>query len=1755
MTPSLDQPGANPPSNRSPEKNASVDADIANESALQAIRDQLGRRINRCTHPSRLINQICLADWRCKASAQALRRLIGRAPKVLKVIRAELRKAFEIDPDSLLFTESGAGVRPKVDSLTERALLLLVKPAVPINANLFTTLSVKGDPDRRLPYTPLQVQQRVIALRLFERLSQAATDYWDSLARGSWLTRRERWVEWSKELFADRTFIARQLDELSNTGMSMVQAVIDAPTAQARERAGGDWASVRVGQLMWPGTPAQAIPGALHIFREGDPSGVPHVIYLPGVVRNFYEYPSFVALQCGVLELNRALFHDLWQCLPLNRRNQLCRPADLSSASTVVRGLEVMGDALASGAQALLNEQWSNELACATMIYHAHVFSTLRPRPQPLNAALFLAQVEGTRKQLVGSARLGVVCDELLNWDQQRRSAEITFSSTALGLPLRTVEQQIKRYEKGLLALLNADDPNAEAPVLEACESLMRQLDVHAQALATLTKDAQHRLGEKDFWAERPGGEQTPRRGTLFMSAQTEALRCEVELQHRLKLLSKAHRDLMIEVVEQPLPEKRPGSQTRVLSIAVGCEPDAFYALHNLWLVTTAAAVRVPARQLPVVLYVFGVNGGVMAFDGLDALTRSVKASLSSRDDSILWGCVERDKRNDLRAHAMRDALAVRYLPIDRKPALASIEKLLGTFGRLLNSTEDITRIFSEVKDPEFSRKLLTVELREQLKVPVNSALTQAMANIELVREADAAAKSFPAWLTQVTRAQHTHFKRLLRLYLSGTLAFKTRLEHYLPDLDTFARRALTARLREDGISSQFDIDKDFINIPDDVQSHYCGSSSACSVGDRSIIKTPSVKRTTFSLLQLVLHNLDPLAPWTQWRFDYARFLQPDWKQQLNASYLIRMVSSLDIGGQYETLINTVFYPPARTDRTLSEGRIPELLNRTLEAGFALHLFAATQRGLSATAQSVFSTAMAARAPQDLLKNQHELQLYVVHLVGHTMQHDRYIAGTVVVHDKRSGLCIVYWPTAGHAQVLTEYASLKQACVELNRIGALPDNVKRLARQVAPGWAFEAINHDPTNADDHYLANWRSVAPGAWLIAGIWRVVEFIRSFRITHLEPTPLPGEIETVTREQITSDPQGWLAVVATSHSNASALLYRASVLELHRQTQAASRSGKALQEYRVRRLDGQTGAIPRRLIAFFIPIAGRFNDIYELLLVARQYHRFGDSRDLVDVIFMSVFLAIDILLDLLPGPKKVASGVARVFRPSLRAALRRIHRLRMTTRLIPRLAPSPVTHLNALGRFKIKSTPEGAVGLKGPGEEGIYVKSGEVFVADDTHHYPLYRRSNESSFRLKNKQVPGQDELILTIHQPKEWLLGADAPQPVAGSSSAALQPWPAAVPDWRPSTARSVTENAIRQSSAMGDRWFSWRISPELDADFVSAAPGVFYIGADARRGAHHVLRVAPAYTHISDPSNVYYRLLPQGDQAPLTGIVFITRRAPVSAARVDIRLWTTTEFGEQPLPASYNTRTNQWQFHAPLFDRPLEQSIGTAFPTMTASSRGFTAQRLIELSDSAREATATHLLNARSTLDAWLTSRQGRIGQTDDLLRMLRPTEKRYTRIHIGYEGEAPGFTRVDFEVSGLDPSLLFGGQSVAVERSTAQRAAIKNVLEQQGFNVRDERVMHGRPINDLIATHPNSNRLYYVSPGWAEGGGIQLNTRLSDLWFNDAFSKKANALPLAGVKRALDEGRLVRIVAGIQWTTKRTLSPTVYFVKLNRLPR
>lgn len=329
--------------------------------------------------------------------------------------------------------------------------------------------------------------------------------------------------------------------------------------------------------------------------------------------------------------------------------------------------------------------------------------------------------------------------------------------------------------------------------------------------------------------------------------------------------------------------------------------------------------------------------------------------------------------------------------------------------------------------------------------------------------------------------------------------------------------------------------------------------------------------------------------------------------------------------------------------------------------------------------------------------------------------------------------------------------------------------------------------------------------------------------------------------------------------------------------------------------------------------------------------------------------------------------------------------------------------------------------------------------------------------------------------------------------------------------------------------------------------------VFRIAEYSQGFEKNLIRVAPPNVGLMDPLSGYYKLVPDGGAAP-TNIWFIHRDEPlVSRAQVDIDRWINTAPLEQPIPVSYSQ--TGWTPHAPLFNRPLEQSVGAAFPTLTRASRRFAVTRLVELADSSRVATATHLVNIRATLDDWLPPPPRRLGQTDDLLRMLRPTDRGVRTIYLGFDGKAPGFTRVDFVAQGLNPTLRSGGSGVALQREVAQRLAVKRVLEEQGFTVQDLQVRRqGFPAHDLVATHAlsRSNNVYYVSLNWRGGGGLPLGTKLTDSWLQRTIKQNPEVAPLAQVNQAMIDNRLILVAAGIQWPIKGTVPPSVYFVKVSR---
>lgn len=1703
------------------------DPDITQDERLTAIRTLLTRRLNSAAQPSRSINQWHATQARYLHTTKQLGELAGRAPRILSVIRHALREAFALDPDTLLFREPPQPAR-QVDSLTDRTLALFRDPGVPINLHHFTALSLAGDPERALPFNATEALSRVSKLDLPVRINAAMTDYWEHLAPGSWRSRRERWAELRKAALADQAFLAHQVFQLSPAGYAMVKQLVDAPSAEARQRAGGAWATVQVGTVAWPhaSVGALAIPGALHIYRAGA-ADAKQVIYLPGLLCGFHEFGSWRQVQEDLPALvQRSLLSESWHYLPLKRQvNTLLHP-----------GVVVQGDALAHSAQALLDGQWNNEWGAVLSLDYTAPSAPGTPLPSR-RASRLLGFIEKGRKRMSRGLPFGKSLDALLEWDRQRRQHEIVLGSQSSDLPLKACDRELRRYESAVLALWVNNDLRQPSEAYQAILALEKDHQAQVEIVNQWLQCEDVKLFNVSFWLERPSG--THKRALLILNAQRRALRQAAQLEHRLGLIKQTHLDRLLEVLNTPLATQRGNSDTRVLQVSVGNHPDNAYRLMSVFVVTTVRALAEPNLRQPVVLVVGGEFGGLAVFDHLERLSQGLRASFGSRDGSVLWRYIGRDVRSAAR-FSLAKSVHVGYSAVDHDVLYEDFKAQVEHHARLHKRLDEPGRLFSEVSDVALGRALLAQELREHLSVPINQSRTLALANVAFMRFAAEQGESQPAWLATATADQRKPYKRLQRRYVSSALALESRLWQILPPLHGFARGLLVKQLTQDGFYPELDVDKPLLNMPDDVGSQYCGwFSSQCVVGDRHVKKIVSSERTTFSLLELALHNLDAQAPWTQWRLNRARYLQPEWKERLNPRYLIKTLSVLDIGGQYDVLIQRAF-SPAPT------GLSRPLIDRATQHLAYMQVYSAVRRGLSSAGQSLFNTALSARSPADLDKNGHQISLSFVRLRGYTMEHDRHIAGVLVIIDQRSRQCLVYWPSATVFPVLSEFNTWERARMALHQLSAMPGGIKDLARRVAPGWEHEALASYPGRGalpmPSRHLTRFLPT-PEAHdsILAAVETIGRLLREFKIKHTLPVADVQAIEAHIQEQIDAAPTAWLDFVPAAHSDIQALLAHTHMLEIQQRAHARATSSATLTRYREQRLGDQWNASLRGFLSF-VPLLGTVVGLYELFLAAKRYHHSRRPEDAVDVAFLTLMVFIDLLTLLVPGPKTSKTA-------GVRSGLNQLHRRGSHLSLPP--APRPV---KVMERFSKPLSTEGALPLQGLGEKGVYVKNGELFLVDGEHRYPVYRRGDESALRVKSPGGEAEGELLLYIRENREWSLDADAPQP--GASSQTLVPWRAPVEpssDWWPPIVRTATESRILQSVATTAQWPDWRMHIPITPQLSSPAPGIFRVPVNGRGFDFNVLRVAPPNTSLSGPLSTYYRLLPQGPQAPLNRIVFITRNESlVSTAYVDIERWTRTLPGDQPIPAT-RTPAGEWRLHAPLFDRALTEYVGQAFPTMTRNTRQIVVTRMVELAGPQRPATATHLLNIRATLDDWLPPPPARRGQTDDLLRLLRPSRRGENTTFITYQGASPGMYRVDFTPPiPLDPLLRRGGRAVTVQRDIAQRAAVKSVLEEQGFNVREFRIIRRAAFSqEGIATHPNSpGQVYYLSYAWFDMGYLRLGTRLSDDWIAAADWRYMTATVSAEIHIALQEQRLGRILAGIQWPVAGDLPPSVYFIKL-----
>ncbi|NWA46090.1 hypothetical protein HX871_05010 [Pseudomonas reactans] len=1682
-----------------------------------AIRSGLAQRINRSAHPSLLINDLHAASARSEMAAKQLTRLLERAPRIPWMIRSALRDAFGVDPDTLLLK-----VPAQLEGVPQSRELVEASLAV---------LAGQGTDDGPLACTRDCVSYEALGKVLGDdwpaRIDAANAGYWKGLAPESWRSRRDRWRELYAHWFADQALLAEGVGELSERGLAMVHGIAEAPTRQARSQAGGFWNDLRVSPLFWPGSHSVPLAGALLISRVGDPR---QVVFLPGLERVFHEFDAVGPLQERLPELLRGHVAQLWQRLPLRRRHVL--DAD-QAALTLVAPLPLLSDALHHSADSLIDNQWQNERDCVLQINLAWLYPRDATRGAHGPALERIQALERERRRWHRRRPLlPMALEYLRDWDQQRCQRRIAFASLAPDLAINIREAKVRRHEQAILALLDAQHLDLDSAAYGEFVALHEQWLAQRAAASAVMDGHAHRLWDVTFWTHKAVG-QLSRAGQL-LQAREQALASEAQLQYRLTLLSARQLQLVQEVLGQPLASARGLSDTRVLGVALA----SGQRLAGALVITTAQALEQPSREQPALLYVPGSRGGLQGFDSLAAVSAGLDASLKSMEGPGIWQAIPRLERPQALTHiqalAVDESISVVYTVIEGHALKEAIPAQVRGFNVLEQRVAAGEAVFSELADPALARVLLADEAVDCLQVPPSDARVHALANLQVLRLAAADARQSPAWLAQATTVQRRRYRRLKTQTLNARHALEEGLLAQLPALEAFARDALTARLKSTGLHPAVDIDRPLLDVPDDVSTHWEGHPQR-PVGESGIKTVVSQARTQFSLLQLALHGLDSDAPWAMQRLRHARYLDATWKNTLTPDYLLKMIAELDLGGRYQRLIARTFYGESGE----STGLRPVLL-RAFRLGLQLDLFTAIGAGLSEAGQRLFNVALSAKSAADLQRDGHQVQLRCVRLEGLTLPHPRHIAGVVVIVDQASGRCLVYWPQATTHQALTEYhdvATAQQALIDLAQ-------VPELALNVAPGWESQALASYPDGLSRQgERINWAAV----WEAWRNWSLAGFAQDLHAWFSSWRALPAkqlvEIEAEINEQRAQAPRGWLGITLTDSHDLLALLAHSRVLAVQRQARSESNSQEELQAYRAWRLGEQADVRVRGLLSF-VPGIGLGVKLYEVLLAARQVHQQATRHSLFELV-VSVHQALfEMALTLSPvASARLGRGAGQLL---ARQALGQLHRQQWRVaggRFYMRNV-APGRPLKGLDDYRLPSLLDNAVPLRGR-NEGTYARAGEQRVANGVETYAVYRRPGEDALRLKNPLTPGENELVLHIQEPRQWLLGADAPAPQPGPSTARWRPWGNTAPGtgWAPPTPMAQATHTRAVLGTQG--WQAWgqALSPDVTQEF-SASRRLYRVSGDRPYDALQL-------------GNKYYEVLPGGLNAP-DDVVFVTRSRPLAQnAHDDMSRWLAGDRSTQPIPFTHGA-DGLWTPRQPLFDRPLTQALGAAFPGLTQASRRFAAQRLVELADTSRSMTATRLLNIRATLDDWLPPAPGIAGQTDDLLRMLRPvTPTSRTSIYLGFDGVSPGFERVDFLVPfTLDASLRTPGAVIApMAKPYAMQRAVEQVLVRQGFIVEKTHKSNSIKLHNLVATHPKSSNVYFFLTRWTDSPSVQMRSgsgmQLSDAWFQAGsraqWSGQRSAM--SRVTTALAQGRLVKVLAGIQHdANSRTF--TVYFVRL-----
>ncbi len=227
--------------------------------------------------------------------------------------------------------------------------------------------------------------------------------------------------------------------------------------------------------------------------------------------------------------------------------------------------------------------------------------------------------------------------------------------------------------------------------------------------------------------------------------------------------------------------------------------------------------------------------------------------------------------------------------------------------------------------------------------------------------------------------------------------------------------------------------------------------------------------------------------------------------------------------------------------------------------------------------------------------------------------------------------------------------------------------------------------------------------------------------------------------------------------------------------------------------------------------------------------------------------------------------------------------------------------------------------------------------------------------------------------------------------------------------------------------------------------------------------------------------------------------------------------------------------NQWEVHAPLFEKPITDLVGDIFPGLTEASRFNLAKRLYQLADPNIPflgLTPSRVQNINKVLDAWRSEpAEPHAGEINGPLALLERNDKRVSDREFavrGVQSKGEFFDRIDF---ALQPTERVGLQ-VGVDINRWRNEIIKSNLQRMGYQIAIQREVLGE--DEMIFRHIASSALYYMQLRMIRDPVVVVERGLKDS-VNQLIAQFPETRHAIELKKTMDEGQLGLLLGGIQY--------------------